>query len=103
MSVNQYAEFKPSVWQRIAWWDRWPWRPKVVPPDQRQRGEQSYVVIVRENDAIVGWHPVDTAEVTTEIVLGRWTCLAGLVKPPRFEVEIDRAEWHGPAKEVSAG
>lgn len=99
--MNAYAEFRPNLWQRIAWWQRWPWRPRPVPFDQRAYGAQPYLVVIRENDTLIGWHPVDWrpagAEVTTFVVPSRWACLLGIFKPPMFEVEISRdPEWRAP-------
>lgn len=101
MNVNYAAEYKPSVWQRIAWWHRWPWRPPVVPPDQRVWGTQPRLVIVREDGVPIGWHPLDSDQATVVIVLGRWSCLAGIIRVPHFEVEFTRdSGWRAPTNQA---
>ena len=86
--MHGYAEFKPNLLQRIAWWDRWPWRPKFVHAEFT--GATPFLVMVTEDGTRIANHHVDSAEVTTGIVLGRWTALRALVgrKPLVIEVQM---------------
>ena len=95
MSIEQepqafYQEFKPSLWQRFCWWHRWPWRVHGLDYTQRVYGSQPYIVMVRENGVIIGWHAVDSAEVTTGIVPGRWSSFAGLFVPRTYEISVGK-------------
>ncbi len=85
---NGYVEFRPSLWQRIAWWSRWPWRPKFVHAEFT--GETPYLICITEDGTRIANHHVDTIEVRTGIVLGRWTALRALLgrHPLVFEVEM---------------
>jgi len=92
-----YMEFRPNLWQRICWWDRWPWRPRAITLEDRIWGKQPYLVTVRENGVLIGWHPVDSAEVGTTVVVGRWSALAGIFSPRKYEVIVGRdPEWRDP-------
>ena len=43
---------------------------------------------VQENGVIIGWHPVDCAEVTTVLIPSRWSCFAGIFSPRKYEVAL---------------
>lgn len=89
-----YQEFRPSLWWRFVHSRRWPWTPHSVAPDEREWGTQPYLVTVLENGYLIGWHPVDSPQVTTAVVPSRWSHLAGLFVPRRYEVQVGSdPEW----------
>ncbi len=85
-----FVEFRPTIWQRICWWSKWPWSVRPVPHDARRWGTQPYLVEVRENEITIGWHPVDSSEAVTVLIPNRWASLVSLIKPRRYEVRIGR-------------
>ena len=85
-----YQEYRPSIWQRLAAWDHWPWHPKIVRYDDRIFGTEPYLVNVMENDRMIGWHPVDSTELRTEIHVSRWSALRGVISPLRYTFTVGR-------------
>ena len=94
-TMAYYQELRPNLWQRLCLWRGWPWATKPVPHEERTWGAQPYLVMVRENDVLIGWHPIDTADgATTVLVPSRWAALASVFSPRRYEVSIGRdPEW----------
>lgn len=93
-----YQEFKPSPWQRFCWWQCWPWRVHGLDFTQRTYGQQPYIVMVRENGVIIGWHPVGDAQVTTGVVLSKWSCIGGLFAKRTIEISVmNDPVWHPPS------
>lgn len=88
MSDNACLTFRPSRWCRITHWPRWPWQPKRVDPRARIWGTQPYLVEIRENGTTIGWHPVDSTEITTVIEVGRWTALCSLFRARKFALRL---------------
>lgn len=84
--VNAIQEWKPTRWQRIKWWQRWPWIPRRV--DDREWGGQPWAVEVREANVCIGWTGVNKPETDTVIDIGRWSALRALVTGLRFEIRV---------------
>lgn len=93
---NGAATFRPSLWQRIRWWQRWPWRPRTVHPVDH-RWDAPWITVVRQNGAIIGWHCNDVRPTGYGVKPDRWTCLFGLITG-RLEFEITTM----PGESVSA-
>lgn len=85
--MNGAATFSPSLWQRVCWWHRWPWRPRMVDPADR-RWDSAWVTVVRQNGTTIGHHLDKERPTGFGVQPDRWACLWGLVTG-RLAFEID--------------
>jgi hypothetical protein len=86
MTTNRSFYAKPTLWQRIAWWHRWPWRVRAVVD---RSWDANWVTAVRQNGVPIGWHTDEERPAGIHLAPDRWACVYGLVTGRlRFDVEI---------------